>query len=159
MFQSCCMLLGVGMLVFSICSGTVNAADTIKMGVVGAHSGDLASYGIPTIKAAELVIAKFNSTGGILGKKIELLVEDDQCKTEIATNTATKLLADKVNVVLGHICSGPCKAAMGIYKSENVIAMSPSATNTELTKSGNYPNFFRTIAPDDARQKHKSILR
>jgi len=153
MFQSCCMLLGVGMLVFSICSTTATASDTIKMGVVGAHSGDLASYGIPTIKAAELVIKKFNSTGGILGKKIELLVEDDQCKTEIATNAATKLLTNKVNVVLGHICSGPCKAALGIYKSENVIAMSPSATNTELTKSGNYPNFFRTIAPDDAQAK------
>ncbi len=76
LFQSCCMLLGVGMLVFSVYSGTATAADTIKMGVVGAHSGDLASYGIPTIKAAELVIKKFNSTGGILGKQIELLLVD-----------------------------------------------------------------------------------
>jgi branched-chain amino acid transport system substrate-binding protein len=132
---------------------TAPAAETIKLGIVGAHSGDLASYGIPTIKAAELVVKKVNARGGVLGKQVELLVEDDQCKTEVAVNVATKLLTEGVDVILGHICSGPCKAAMAIYKSEGVIAMSPSATNTELTKSGKYPNFFRTIAPDDAQAK------
>jgi branched-chain amino acid transport system substrate-binding protein len=134
-------------------AGVSVAADTIKIGVPGAHSGDLASYGIPTVRAAELVAKKYNAEGGVLGKKIELLVEDDQCKTEIAVNVATKLVTDKVNIVLGHICSGPCKASLGIYLSEKVVIMSPSATNTELSKSGNHPNFFRTIAPDDAQAK------
>ena len=129
------------------------AADTIKIGVPGAHSGDLASYGIPTIKAAELVAAKYNANGGVLGKKVVVMAMDDQCKTEVAINVAAKLISDDVDVVLGHICSGPCKAAMATYLSEKVIAMSPSATNTELTKSGLYPNFFRTIAPDDAQAK------
>lgn len=134
-------------------AGAASAADTIKMGVPGAHSGDLASYGIPTIRAAELVAKKYNAEGGVLGKKVELLVEDDQCKTEIAVNVATKLITDKVNIVLGHICSGPCKASLGLYLDAKVIVMSPSATNTALTKSEAYPNFFRTIAPDDAQAK------
>jgi branched-chain amino acid transport system substrate-binding protein len=146
-FFACALVL-----VFAL-PGVAAASDTIKIGVPGAHSGDLASYGIPTIKAAELVSGKFNAGGGVLGKKVELLVEDDQCKTEVAVNVATKLVTDGVDVVLGHICSGPCKAALNIYKTENVTAMSPSATNTELTKSGQYPNFFRTIAPDDAQAK------
>jgi branched-chain amino acid transport system substrate-binding protein len=127
------------------------AADTIKIGVAGAHSGDLASYGIPTIKAAELVINKYNAKGGLLGKKIELLVQDDQCKTEVAVSVATKLITNNADVVLGHICSGPCKATLPIYQNEGVILISPSATNTDLTKSGKYNNFFRTIAPDDAQ--------
>jgi branched-chain amino acid transport system substrate-binding protein len=80
-------------------------------------------------------------------------VADDQCKTEIAVNVATKLVANGADIVLGHICSGPCKAAMGIYMEQGIIAMSPSATNTDLTKSGQYPNFFRTIAPDDAQAR------
>jgi branched-chain amino acid transport system substrate-binding protein len=127
------------------------AGDTIKFGVAGAHSGDLASYGLPSVNAAELVIEKINAAGGINGKKVELLVEDDVCKPEVATNTATKLVSDGVDVVLGHICSGATKAALPIYKNAGVLVMSPSATNPGLTQSGDYPNFFRTIAPDDAQ--------
>jgi branched-chain amino acid transport system substrate-binding protein len=127
------------------------SADTIKLGVAGPHSGDLASYGIPTIKAAELVVKEVNAKGGIDGKKVELLIEDDVCKPEIATNTATKLVSDGVDVVLGHICSGATKAALPIYKNANIVVMSPSATNPALTQSGDYPNFFRTIASDDAQ--------
>ncbi len=138
--------------VFGVC-GVGIAAEPIKIGVAGPHSGDLASYGIPTTKAAELVAAEVNAKGGILGRKIELLVEDDVCKPEIATNTATKLLSAKVDVVVGHICSGATKAALGIYKDSKIICMSPSATNPGLTQSGDYPNFYRTIASDDAQAK------
>ncbi|MCK4501678.1 MAG: ABC transporter substrate-binding protein, partial [Desulfuromonadales bacterium] len=74
---------------------------TIKLGVAGPHSGDLAPYGIPAMKAAQLVVKQVNAKGGVLGKKVELLIQDDQCKPEIATNTATKLVTDGVDVVLG----------------------------------------------------------
>jgi branched-chain amino acid transport system substrate-binding protein len=131
----------------------VGMADTLKLGVAGPHSGDLASYGIPTVKAAELVVKDINAKGGVLGMQVELVVEDDECKPEKATNTATKLASQKVPVVLGHICSGATKAALGIYKDAGIIAMSPSATNPALTQSGDYPNFFRTIASDDAQAR------
>ena len=134
-------------------SGLALAADTIKLGVAGPHSGDLASYGIPTIKAAELVVKDINAKGGVLGKQVELLVEDDVCKAEVATNTATKLVGEGANVVLGHICSGATKAALGIYNSSKIAVMSPSATNPGLTQSGDYPNFYRTIASDDAQAR------
>lgn len=127
------------------------AGDTIKFGVAGPHSGDLASYGLPTVNAAKLVIDKVNANGGINGKKVEMLVEDDVCKPEISTNTATKLVSDGAEVVLGHICSGATIAAMPIYKNAGILVVSPSATSDELTLSGNYPNFFRTIAPNAAQ--------
>jgi len=147
------VVLAIAGLFLAVVSGPALAADTIKLGVAGPHSGDLASYGIPTIKAAELVVKKINAAGGVLGKKVELLVEDDVCKPEVATNTATKLISEKVDVVLGHICSGATKAAMGLYKDSKIVAMSPSATNPGLTQSGDYPNFYRTIASDDAQAK------
>ncbi len=143
----------IGMFMVFTLTGMGIAADTIKLGVAGPHSGDLASYGLPTVKAAELVVKDINAKGGVLGKQVELLAEDDVCKPEVATNTATKLLSEKVDVVLGHICSGATKAALGIYKDSKIIAMSPSATNPGLTQSGDYPNFFRTIASDDAQAK------
>ncbi len=125
----------------------------VKIAVVGPHSGDLASYGIPTTRAAELVVDRRNALCGINERKIELVVEDDVCKPEIATSSATKVTGEGVNAVLGHICSGATKAALGIYKDSNIVAMSPSATNPALTQSGDYPNFFRTIASDDAQAK------
>ena len=129
------------------------AADTIKIGVAGPHTGDLAPYGIPTMEAAEMVAAQVNAAGGVLGMQVEVLPMDDQCKPEIATNAATKLVSQGVNVVIGHVCSGATKAALGIYKEANIIAVSPSATNPPLTQSGDYPNFYRTIAPDDDQGK------
>ena len=129
------------------------AMEPIKLGVAGAHSGDLASYGIPSVRAAEFVVKQRNASNGINGRKIELLVEDDACKPEVATNTATKLVTDGANLVMGHICSGATKSALGIYKDSGVIAMSPSATNPALTQSGDYPNFYRTIASDDAQAR------
>ncbi len=136
-------------LVASAFAAPVFAADTIKLGVAGPHTGDLAPYGLPSKDAAEMVVAEINAKGGINGKKVELMVADDQCKPEIATNVATKLVSEGVNIVIGHVCSGATKAAMGIYKGAKIIAISPSATNPPLTKGGEYPNFYRTIAPDD----------
>lgn len=148
-------LFSAGMIVMFMvfASGVGLAAEPIKLGVAGAHSGDLASYGIPSIRAAELVVKDVNTNGGLLGRKIELLVEDDVCKPEVATNTATKLVSQGVHMVLGHICSGATKAALGIYNDSKIIVMSPSATNPALTQSGNYPNFFRTIASDDTQAR------
>ncbi len=147
------LAIAAGILLSISLTTTGMAQDTIKFGVAGAHSGDLASYGIPTVNAAKLVIDDVNAKGGINGKKVELLIEDDVCKPEVATNSATKLVSEGVNVVLGHICSGATKAALPIYKNASILVMSPSATNPELTESGEYPNFFRTIAPDDAQAK------
>ncbi|MBU0926969.1 MAG: branched-chain amino acid ABC transporter substrate-binding protein [Spirochaetes bacterium] len=129
------------------------AAETIKIGVAGAHSGDLASYGLPSVNAAKLVVEAVNAKGGVNGRMIELLIEDDQCKPELATNTAAKLVSGNVVAVIGHICSGATKSALGIYKDSKIVTISPSATNPPLTQSGEYPNFLRTIAPDDAQAK------
>ncbi|MCG8473325.1 MAG: branched-chain amino acid ABC transporter substrate-binding protein [Desulfobacterales bacterium] len=136
------------LLVLCLTAGQVSAAKTIKLGVAGAHSGDLASYGLPSVRAAEFVVADKNAAGGILGKKIELVIEDDVCKPEVATSTATKLVTNEVDMILGHICSGATKAALGIYSGAGLLCISPSATAPDLTLSGDYPNFFRTIAHD-----------
>ncbi len=143
--------VAAGLLMTVALPGAGIASDTIKIGVAGPHSGDLASYGLPTVNAAKIIADKINADGGINGKNIELLIEDTVCKPEIATNSATKLVSDGAQMVLGGICSGSTKAALPIYLNAGILVMSPSATNPPLTQSGEYPNFFRTIAPDDAQ--------
>ena len=145
---SLCVILLIALTAFVGCQ---KDAGVIKIGVAGPHTGDLASYGIPTVKAAELVVADWNANGGVLGKQIELVVEDDVCDPKVAPDVATKLIGEGVVGVIGHICSGATEAALGIYLDSNIPVISPSATNPPLTQSGAYPNFFRTIAPDDAQ--------
>lgn len=132
-------------------AGGQGESGPIRIGVAGPHSGDLASFGLPTVNAAELVVADINAEGGVLGRQIELIIEDDQCQPEIATNTSAKLVGDGVTAVIGHICSGATRSALGIYSGEGIPVISPSATNPGLTQDGEFPVFFRTIAPDDAQ--------
>lgn len=142
-----CLTLAAG------CGDKEEKEEVLKIGYGGALSGDLASYGIPSRRATDLVIAKINAGGGVLGKKVVLIAEDDQCKPEVATNTATRLATQEVAGVVGHICSGATISALGVYKPMGMISISPSATAPELTQSREYPNFFRTISSDDAQAK------
>lgn len=129
------------------------AAETIKLGVGGAHTGDLAGYGIPALNAAKLVVEKYNANGGINGKMIEILQQDDQCKPELSTNAATKLISDGAEIVMGHTCSGANKAALPMYEDKKIVSISPSATSPGLTQGGQFPHFFRTTASDDAQAR------
>lgn len=140
--------------VFSI-TGTKAFAkdDIIELGVVGAHSGDLAGYGLPALNAAKLVVEEFNAKGGVLGKKIVLIQQDDQCKPELATNAANKMIADGIKIVMGPTCSGATKAGLPSYNEKKIIVVSPSATAPELTQEGKFPYFFRTTPSDDAQAR------
>ena len=130
--------------------GMASAAQPpLVIGVAGAHSGDLAPYGLPTKEVVEMLAADLNARGGLLGRPVKLLVMDDQCKPEIATNVAAGMVSQGAQAVIGHTCSGATRAALGIYREAGLIVVSPSATNPPLTRSGEHANFFRTIAPDD----------
>ncbi len=134
------------------------SAEVIKLGVPGAHSGDLASYGLPTWNAAQILAEEYNAKGGINGKQIVVVAQDDQCKPEMATNAATKLVSDEVDIIVGHICSGATKAALPIYTNAKLLAVSPSATTPGLTTSGENPYFLRTIANDNVQARLSSAF-
>lgn len=138
------------LLALAFCA-TAQAADTIKIGVQGAHSGDLASYGVPSLNAVKLVADEVNANGGILGKQVEVISQDDQCKPEMATSAATKLVSDGVAGVIGPICSGATVASLPLYQNAGLIAISPTATTPALTESGKHPLFMRTVAKDNAQ--------
>jgi branched-chain amino acid transport system substrate-binding protein len=132
---------------------TAGAADTIKLGVPGAHTGDLAGYGTPALNAARLVVDKYNAAGGINGKQIEIIAQDDQCKPDMAVNAATRLIAENVDIVMGATCSGATRAALPMYEDRKIVSISPSATHPDLTQSGQFPHFFRTTPSDDAQAR------
>jgi len=145
--------VAAGVVMVFIVSITSYAAEPIRLGVAGVHSGELASYGISGLRGVELALRHINAKGGILGRPLETIVEDDLCKPKEAVIVASKLVVKGVHAVIGHICSGATGAALEIYKDARIIVISPSATNPALTRMGRYPNFFRTIAPDDRQAR------
>lgn len=145
----------LGLLVPSGLRGAEDAKsdNTIRIAVAGAQSGKLSGLGIPTLRAAQIAAEKINEKGGIFDKKVRIIPQDDQCQAEKAAAIANDLISEGISLVLGHTCSGPTKAALDVYRNSDVIVISSSATNPALTQRGDYPNFFRTISPDDAQVK------
>ena len=139
-------------LAFSV-SGPLSAqnnTEPFKIGYGGALLGDLASYGLSGFYGLEYAVLKANKAGGLTGRQIEVVKEDDGCDPALASTAATKLSGSGVKVVLGHTCSGATNSALSVYGSK-MLLISPSATEVSLTESGRNPYFFRTIMRDDAQ--------
>ena len=92
MRESTLVKLAAAALVATAFAAPALAADTIKIGIAGAHTGDLAAYGLPTKDAAEMVVADINAKGGINGNTIELLVKDTAGNPEKAISFAKQPL-------------------------------------------------------------------
>ncbi len=150
MRRSVCLLILVALVSLPL---PVLAAESIKLAVAVPTSGDFTAYGQPAVNAARAVADEVNAAGGILGRQVEILALDDQCRPELAVNVANRAVSDKVDAVIGHICSGATKAALPIYLEANLPVVSSASTSPDLTESGAYPDFFRTIAPGDEQSR------
>ncbi|MDR2459640.1 MAG: branched-chain amino acid ABC transporter substrate-binding protein [Deltaproteobacteria bacterium] len=143
-------LLTLLSLCFLLAAPAAFAQDTLKIGFGGALLGNLATYGLSNLYGIEYAVYDVNSKGGVLGRQVELISEDDSCLPDQAAIAATKLSSQGIKFVLGHTCSGPTNSALSVY-GNNVIVISSSATDIHLTEDGNYPFFFRTTPRDDAQ--------
>ena len=115
------------------------AADTVALGAVFPLSGPVAFYGTESRDGIVLAIEEINAAGGLLGKKLALISEDDEGNAEKSVNAFTKLTSrDKVSVILGSSTSGATQAMTALAQRGKVILMSPSATNTAVTRTGDY---------------------
>lgn len=130
-----------------------SAAEPIRLGVQGSFSGDLASYGVPGLRAVQIVAEEINAAGGVGGRMVEVVPQDDQCKPELAANAATKLISDKVDAVIGPNCSGPANASLPLYENAKMVVVSHTATAPGLTLDGTHPLFLRTVAHDNAQAR------
>jgi branched-chain amino acid transport system substrate-binding protein len=124
--------------------------ETLKLGFGGAIIGNLAAYGLSNLYGLEYAINDINKKGGVLGRPIELVQEDDGCDPRLASTAATKLASEGLKIVFGHTCSGATRSALSVY-GDNALVISSSATEVSLTEDGTHPYFFRTTPRDDAQ--------
>jgi branched-chain amino acid transport system substrate-binding protein len=122
--------------------------DTIKVGMYVDLSGATSSFGQSTKKGIELAVEEINAAGGVNGKKIQLLTEDDQGRPEQAKTVVQKLISqDKVQAVLGEVASTNSLAAAPVAQEAKIPMITPSSTNPKVTEVGDY--IFRVCFLDD----------
>lgn len=126
--------------------------DSIKIGVAGPMTGDQAKMGTDFKNGIELAVKEWNEKGGIFGKKIVIIVQDDQHDPKQAVSVANKLVNEEVAGVIGHFNSNCSIPASDIYNRAGIPMISPGSTNPKLTEKG-YINVFRVCGRDDQQGK------
>jgi branched-chain amino acid transport system substrate-binding protein len=124
----------------------------IKIGAIVPLTGGFASYGQPVRNGMLLAIDEINLAGGINGKQLKLIIEDDASDPKISVNVFTKLAEiDKVPVILGPLSSGSSLATAPISEKNKVVQISTLAGTLDLTKAGDY--IFRIYPASDVASK------
>jgi branched-chain amino acid transport system substrate-binding protein len=151
--------------------GGAAPGNDIPVGEYGSLTGLQATFGQSTHNGIIMAADEINAAGGVKGRKIKVITEDDQSKQEEAANAVTKLISqNNVVAVLGEVASSNSLAAGPICQSNKIPMITPSSTNVDVTKKGDY--IFRMcfvdsyqgkaladFTVDNLKVKHAAILR
>ena len=127
---------------------TMAARAELLIAAVGPMSGQYAGYGQELLWGAEMAVTHINDNGGVLGKKVDLVIADDACDAEQAVAIADKIVNDGAVFVAGHYCSHSSIPAAKVYEKAGVLMISPASTNPRLTDDGG-SHVFRLCGRDD----------
>jgi branched-chain amino acid transport system substrate-binding protein len=124
---------------FGCNKGGCDPSKQIVIGEYGSLTGDTATFGISTKNGVDMAIDQVNAAAGVLGKKVCVVVEDDQSKAEEAQTVVTKLInKDHVLAVLGEVASSRTMFAAPVAQQNGIPMISPSSTNPKVTQIGDY---------------------
>ncbi len=130
----------------------LRADDTIKVGEYGSLTGKEASFGQSAHMGITMAIEEANAAGGVLGRKLELITEDNQTMPGQSATAAKKLISrDKVIALIGEVSSGRSLEAAPIAQAARIPMIAPAATNPKVTQSGTY--IFRVCFIDSFQAK------
>jgi branched-chain amino acid transport system substrate-binding protein len=114
-------------------------ADTIKIGLMAPLTGFAAADGASVHDSVKLAVERVNSEGGVLGKKVELIVYDDRADGKEAVAVARKLIQqDQVVGVVAGSYSTPSRASAPIFQDEEIPLVAAYAVHPDITKAGDY---------------------
>ncbi|MGH7120768.1 MAG: branched-chain amino acid ABC transporter substrate-binding protein [Acetobacteraceae bacterium] len=146
-----CATAAAALVVAAFASPPAQAASgTIKIGVPVPLSGSYASAGEDILDGAKLAAQHINAAGGVLGKKLEIISEDDACDAQTAVQAAQKLIDAGVAAVAGGYCSSASLPELTPLHRAGIAFVLDASTNPKLTELG-FTNVFRTIGRDDAQ--------
>ena len=126
--------------------GSAAGGDTIKIGAIGPLTGDLSVYGVATMNGIRMAVEEINANGGVLGKQIQLLEQDEKGDTVEAVNAYNKLKSDGIIAFIGDVTSKPSMAVAEIASGDGMPMITATGTALPITTYG--PNIFRTCFTD-----------
>jgi branched-chain amino acid transport system substrate-binding protein len=125
-------------------------AQDITIAVAGPMTGPVASIGEQMKRGAETAAAAINDAGGVNGRKITIVIEDDACDPKQAVAIANRIVGQQIKYVDGHACSGSSIPAADVYADNSILMMSPASSNPVLTEKGH--STIMRLYPRDDRQ-------
>jgi branched-chain amino acid transport system substrate-binding protein len=126
---------------------TQGGENKVRIGVFMSTTGTTANFGISSVNGIKMAAEEINAAGGINGKQVELLVQDDRSDASEAATIVTKFVTqDMVHAVIGEVASSRSIAAAPIAQNAKIPMLTPSSTNPEVTKKGDF--IFRSCFID-----------
>ena len=129
---------------FAVAAGGALAQDTIKLGVITDRVGFAKPWSEPITAGAVYAVKELNAKGGILGKKVELLIEDDQGKPDVSATVARKLDEAGVSFIISTTTTPAALQAQSVTVETKTPHLAPSLTVDTLTTQIQNPNFWQT---------------
>ncbi|HKY63376.1 MAG TPA: ABC transporter substrate-binding protein [bacterium] len=121
--------------------------NVLTLGEFASLTGTTASFGQSMNEGIQLALEELNKSGGLLGKQVEIIVEDDQSRPEEARTAAVKLIKqDQVIALIGEVASSRSLAAAPEAQKSKIPMISPASTNPKVTEVGDY--IFRACFVD-----------
>jgi branched-chain amino acid transport system substrate-binding protein len=142
-------------LLFAIVAATLMpaaaTAENIKIGFPMPLSGPASVYGVPITKGAEMAVQEINASGGVLGRKLELLTRDSKASADEAVRLARELIIkDNVDFLSGTLTSAEAPAVSTIAKENKIVFIAPTSKTVQLTTPANlHPYIFRLASNTD----------
>ncbi len=137
-------------------SGPSLAETPVKIGVSVGLTGVAASLGQEVVTGVREAVDQVNARGGLLGKPIELHVEDDGLDPRQGVSVAHKMVSKGVSFLIGHFSSGICAATASVYAEGDVLQISPAATSPLYTDQ-RFWNTFRVVGRDDQQGESAAL--
>ena len=132
---------------FAICGALLGCAppEPLRLGFLGGISGRVADLGIAGRNGATLAVEMRNSSGGVNGRAVELIVEDDKQDPDLARKAVGRLLERKVEAIIGPMTSAMAMVVVPEINAAGIPLIAPTVTTNALT--GIDDQFFRVVAP------------
>ena len=123
-------------------------ADEVAVGAFLSLSGKESTFGIDTREGIDMATEDINAAGGIKGKKVRVIFEDDKSNAQEASNKVLQLIdRDKAIAILGEVASSRSKAGGLVANNKHIPMVTPSSTNVDVTQGREY--VFRACFTDD----------
>src|SRR2546430_1359781 len=126
-------------------AATAHAQDAIRVGFPIVMSGSGAQFGVPVLKGAQMYAEQINKSGGVLGRKIEIIPRDTKLRPDEAVRVARELITrERVNFLVGTFTSAEGPAVSEIAKENKIVFIAPVPATDRLTSpDALHPYVFR----------------